>query len=241
MRRLLALGVHAAILIAVFEHRPRRSRTQAEDGALYAALVGAPGQGARADWKYTTALLALDRPLYRPLQEDAPEADEWGHVRWAEAAARAEELGDLDLALGVRERYRPRRRCGLDTAPENAARAYADLCYRMGRWACFLNLRVRLMGEDLIEGTDSTWAERMRKVGIDVERFLRGLLYQFPAPGLERSEVEPRQLAGAMREAGLATSMATWLALEATRRDLDEFNRSRAAQTLAFLRKQAAR
>jgi hypothetical protein len=38
-----------------------------------------------------------------------------------------------------------------------------------------------------------------------------------------------------------ATSMATWLALEATRRDLDEFNRSRAAQTLAFLREQAAK
>ncbi len=167
--------------------------------------------------------------------------DQWGQIRWAEAAGHAEQLGDLELALAVRERYRPRRSCGLDLAPEYAARAYADLCYRMGRWACFLNLRVRLMGEDLIEGTDSTWAERMRKVGIDVERFLRGLLYQFPAPGLERSEVEPRQLAGAMREAGLATSMATWLALEATRRDLDEFNRSRAAQTLAFLREQAAK
>ena len=151
---------------------------------MYAALANAQDRGARADWKYTTALLALDRPLYRPLQEDAPEVDQWGHFRWAEAAGHAEQLGDLELALAVRERYRPRRACGLDLAPEYAARAYADLCYRMGRWACFLNLRVRLMGEDLIEGIDSTWAERMRKVGIDVERFLRGLLYQFPAPGL---------------------------------------------------------
>jgi hypothetical protein len=198
-----------------------------------------------ADWQYTTRLLALDRPLHLWREEDDPDPEGWSHRHWHEMAVRAEQSGDLDLALALWERYRPRPICGLDPEPEWAAKAYADLCYRMGRRACFLTLYVRLMGqtfEDEPGQLDFTFMSRLPDLGIDRARFLRGLVYEFPSPKhmrSERPEVDPFSLALAIERARLTDVMLPWLRREASNSALNAHNRSRAQQTLRHLREQA--
>ena len=48
-------------------------------------------------------------------------------------------------------------------------KAYADLCYRMGRRACFLTLYVRSMGEIFEDepGVDFTMMARLPGLGVD--------------------------------------------------------------------------
>jgi hypothetical protein len=169
------------------------------------------------------------------------------HLRslgWNAIAVFAEQQGELELALAVRERYLAVGACSLDDTPNYAARGYADLCYRMGRLSCFLNLQVRIMSDNfrrmaytsMGEASHGTEASRLRDVGIDVERFFRGLLYRFHTGGKQRAEIGSWRLARALHEANLTTPMATWLRREASRTDLDDYNRFRAAQTLAYLR-----
>lgn len=83
--------------------------------------------------------------------------------------------------------------------------------------------------------------ERLRDIGIDVERFLRGLLYRFHTAGKPRIELGPWRLARSIREAKLGPTMASQLRVEAARADLDDFNRLRATMTLAYLRVQDGR
>jgi hypothetical protein len=197
-----------------------------------------------ADWQYTTSLLALDRPLHVWRAEDDPDPEGWSHRHWHEMAVRAEQSGDLDLALAVWERYRPRRSCGLDPEPEWAAKAYADLCYRMGRRACVLTLYVQMMRQIFEDepGVDFTMMARLPGLGVDRARFLRGLVYQFPSPKharSERPEVDPFSLALAIERARLTDVMLPWLRREASNSALDAHNRSRAERTLQFLREQA--
>ena len=90
------------------------------------------------------------------------------------------------------------------------------------------------------EAAHATEAERLRDIGIDVEKFLRGLLYQFDAPGIERRELDAWRLARSILEANLDSQMGSVLRAEVARPDLDQFNRLRAAQTLAYLRYQKA-
>ncbi len=127
------------------------------------------------------------------------------------------------------------------------ARRYAELCFVAGRLGCFLNLQVLIMGDSFErvayssygEADHTTESERLRDIGIDVQRFLRGLMYQFNASGIERPEIDPWRLARSIREAQLGQTMTTFLRDEAKRRNLDPTNRLRAAQTLAFFRLQS--
>ena len=88
------------------------------------------------------------------------------------------------------------------------------------------------------EAAHATEAGRLRDIGIDVEKFLRGLLYQFDAPGIERRELDAWRLARSILEANLDSQMGSVLRVEVAQPDLDQFERFRAAQTLAYLRYQ---
>lgn len=160
------------------------------------------------------------------------------------AADFAEKEREFDLAIALRARYQPVGMCSMDGHPAEAARRYAELCFVAGRLACFLNLQVQIMGDQFErvayssfgEASHDTEAERLASVGIDVQRFLRGLLYQFSSPGGERRELDPWRLARSIREAKLAGTLDGYLRAEAARTSLDAENRLRAVQTLAFLR-----
>jgi hypothetical protein len=244
-----AVAFHlAAVVGAAFIHRGWHPEQHHEEHVEPASNAVDPPAGAPtrawADWVYTTSLLILDRPLYTWREEDDLDPEGWSHWRWHEMAIRAEESGDLELALAIRERYRPRAPCGLNRSPEYAAKAYADLCHRLGRRACFLALHVPLLGDvDMSEpDVDFSFIARLPSVGVDRHRFLRGLVYQFEPPEAARTkrpEVEPERLALAIERARLTDVMLPWLRREASNTALDAHNRLRAEQTLHHLREQA--
>ena len=163
---------------------------------------------------------------------------------WGGVADFAEKNGDIALTLAVRARHKPVGRCSMDIGPQEAARSYADLCFAAGRLGCFLNLQVKIMGDQFErmayssfgEAAHETHVDHLRDIGIDVEKFLRGLLYQFDAPHAERLELDPWRLARSFLEAKLDDRMSSLLRSDTSRPDLDLFNRFRAAQTLAYLR-----
>jgi hypothetical protein len=165
---------------------------------------------------------------------------------WGMAADFAEKQGDIELALALRARYQPMGTCSMDSSPQFAAREYADLCHRAGRLGCFLNLQVQIMGDQFPRVASSSFGEeahdteagRLRDIGIDVPRFLRGLLYQFDAGEAEPRALDPWRLARSIGEAGLGPAMIGVLQAEAQRPGLDPYNRLRAVQTLAYLRQQ---
>jgi hypothetical protein len=171
--------------------------------------------------------------------------DEFG---WSAVAAFAQKQGDTELALTILSRHQPVGRCSMDRGPQMVAREYAELCYGAGKLACFLNLQIQIMGDQFQrmvyssygEAAHATEAGRLRDIGIDVEKFLRGLLYRFDAPGVERRELNTWRLARSIHEANLGPQMVSVLRAEAARPDLDVFNRLRAADTLASLRYQQA-
>lgn len=82
----------------------------------------------------------------------------------------------------------------------------------------------------------TTLMERARPSGVDLEKFLRGHLYQFDVPGVERHEISTWELARSIHEAKLGPRVAAILRTEAGRPNLDDYNRYRAAETLVFLR-----
>ena len=224
----------------------------AMDRPLYESLERAPGTNWRAALTVETARLAgVKRAMKRGADAGLAEIraalaarvplDEF---EWEDVAAFAQQHGAPDLAVTVFSRHRPVGRCSMDIAPKEAARKYADVCYAAGKLSCFLNLQVQIMGDQFErvayssygEAAHATEASRLRDIGIDVEKFLRGLLYQFDAPGVDRAGLDPWRLARSIHEANLGAGMASFLRAEVARPDLDGFNRLRAAQTLAYLR-----
>ncbi len=161
---------------------------------------------------------------------------------WEEAARFAERQGELELALRVRSRFLPVGRCSMDPAPQLAARSYAELCFRMGDLGCFLNLQVRIMGDSFRRVAYSSYGEEAHEteaaglwdVGIDVERFLRGLIVQFAVAERERIELDAWRLARSIREAGLSATMESVLSDLAFDEGVDPHNRLRATMILAY-------
>ena len=212
------------------EQRQDRRRRQDQ----LAKVEGAMKRGGPAGLSAIREAIDQRRPL-----------DEFG---WSAVAAFAQKQGDTELALSILSRHQPVGRCSMDRGPQMAAREYAELCYSAGKLACFLNLQVQIMGDQFRrivyssygEAAHATEAGRLRDIGIDVEKFLRGLLYRFDAPGVERRELDAWRLARSIHEANLGGQMASVLRAEAARPDLDHFNRLRAADTLASLRYQQA-
>ena len=155
--------------------------------------------------------------------------------------------GRVDAALALYARFRPMGRCSMDTAPADAARAHADLCYGAGRIGCFLQLQVRIMGDRFSRVAWSSYGERAAKTestalvdaGIDARRFLLGLLVQFDDPRFSapREEMNLWRLARSMHESGI--DFVADLERLAGDAALDGVNRHRATQTLWLLERRA--
>jgi hypothetical protein len=185
-------------------------------------------------------LTAVDTALATSVDETGV----WSNFAWEKVAAWAEEQRAFDAAMGIRARFRPVGRCSMDTAPQTAATAYADLCYAAGKLGCFLDLQVQVMGDQFErvayssygEAAHETRSDRLRNIGIDTARFLRGLVFRYAVAGAHRRELDPWRLARSMKEAGLGPDMLAFLRSAATRPELDTFNRMRAAETYAYLR-----
>jgi hypothetical protein len=171
--------------------------------------------------------------------------------RWYEAAEWAEKSGHDELAREIYRRFHPVGSCSHDSRPAEAARRYAELCYRDGLLGCFLQLQVQIMGDQfdrfaysgLGELVHSTEAEKLAESGLDVDRFLRGLVLRYEP--LDPKESRPRELdawrlARSIREAGRSPALDPELARMAGESSLDDYNRFRATITLAFVRLQAS-
>lgn len=164
--------------------------------------------------------------------------------RWFEAAQFARAQGDLDLAREIHRRYQPMGRCSMDTHPREAAREYADICYEQKRLGCFLQLQIQIMGNQFSRVAWSTYgemvhvteAERLKETGVDVERFFRGLLFQFATYPERQGELGPYRLARSLDEAGLSDSFRGVLESLAQDTTLDDYNRLRATMALYYLR-----
>jgi hypothetical protein len=70
------------------------------------------------------------------------------------------------------------------------------------------------------------------QTGVDVDRFLRGLLFQFAVTPERSSELGPYRLARSLKESGRSESWGRELEVLAQSDQLDEYNRVRAAMTL---------
>ncbi len=161
---------------------------------------------------------------------------------WEAVIKYAAEQKDDALQLEAYRRFRPMGRCSMDNRPQEIARDYAELCYRLGDLGCFLQLQVRIMGDRFErvayssygEASHKTEAERLHSTGIDVDRFLSGLLVQLPSDAEPRGgELGPSRLARAFIEAGRADFFRKELPRLAQDGRLDAWNRLRA--TMAWV------
>lgn len=213
----------------VRESRPRGPRTDAE----------------RADWKALVEALAEPTPeslaRVRALIEDPSRP-----LPFEPAIAAARKLGDESLLRALYARWRPIGRCSMDTRPAELARAHAALCHRQGDRACALQLQLRIMGDRFErvawssygEAIHGTRAEHLTEMGIDVDRFLRGLVPVFQGPDRDTASapLDAWRLARSIFEAGRAEALDPWLEQLATDPTADVLSRARATWVMAWLR-----
>jgi len=191
-------------------------------------------------WSYVAALLSSDEPVYADLP-GAPVGDPEEAIRAAKAA------GDKQKALSIYRTWQPMGRCSMDTRPAAVAREYAELCYEMGKTGCFLQLQLRIMGDQFErviyssygEASHDTEAERLEETGLDTDAFLLGLALRFGGVSRE-GELGPWRLARSIKESGRMESITAKLAAFAKDDALDAYNRLRATQMLALLEEEAA-
>ncbi len=156
--------------------------------------------------------------------------------------------GRLDQAVELYRRFAPIGRCSMDTGPAMAAQNYADACYARGNIGCFLQLQVRIMGDrfDRVawssygERAASTHVQRLSDAGIDVRRFLRGLLLDFTVDGPKREWIGRWRLVRSMMESGMGDAFEKELTGLAVDGKLDDYNRLRATQALWLMWRRAA-
>jgi hypothetical protein len=184
-----------------------------------------------AEWAYVAELLG-DESVYDDAKPD-PALD---HAKEIETALAR---GDRERAIALHRSYRPMGRCSMDGHPAAVARSYAELCYQAGKLGCFLQLSVDIMGDRfqriaysrLGEAVHPTESARLLDTGLDVERFLRGLLLQY-AGVTRRGELGAWRLARSVRETGKQDQLLASFARLAEDPSLDEYNRLRAAQVV---------
>ncbi len=163
---------------------------------------------------------------------------------WTYAATLAQPKGKSEL-LEEYTKNAPMGHCSMDTAPAAFAREYAEKCWGAGDLACFLQLQVRIMGDQFRrvayssygEASHPTESKRLDSTGIDVDRFFRGL--QVEVPGERPIVLGPSRLARAVLESGRKDSYENVLSKMAADPRLDAFNRLRAAQTWLWLQYRA--
>lgn len=172
---------------------------------LRASPVGTPrGQPLWTDWTYLAVLLETD-----PAGED-----------------------EFPIPMG---------RCSMDTRPQETARRHAETCFLAGRMGCFLDFQIRIMGDQFArvasssygERVSATHAERLLAAGLDVPRFLRGLLARYQTEPPRRREIGEWRLGRAIAELGLPEAEQALIQV-ASDPSVDEFNRARATQALFF-------
>lgn len=100
-------------------------------------------------WTYATTLLASSGPLY----DEGAEGDEqlFAVLRGLEKPGDAQtwaKAHKADDALYARFRkFRPMGSCSMDSTPQEAARLYAEVAWERGDLGRFLQLQVRIMGD----------------------------------------------------------------------------------------------
>lgn len=164
----------------------------------------------------------------------APQRDAW--IAWSYATTLLASDPPVD-----QEFTPPMGRCSMDTAPQEESAKYADKCYAEGRLGCYLQLQVRIMEDRFSrvawssygEASHDTEVDRLSRAGIDAQRFLMGLSYQFAAEK-PREEIWPWRLARAFNESKSSAQFEKALASIAGDESIDEYNRLRASITLAY-------
>jgi hypothetical protein len=214
----------------VFERGTARLRIE----PTYVSAAEPLSLDALDDWAYVAALLGSDPPVYDDRVPDPENAEE--------DIAQAKLAGQNEKALAIYRTWRPMGRCSMDRRPAEVARDYAELCHEMGKLGCFLQLQLRIMGDQFDrvafssfgEEAATTEADRLLGTGIDVDSFLVGLAVHFGSVARE-GEIAPWRLARSIEESGRRESVAARLAAWAHDGELDEFNRLRAVQMLSML------
>lgn len=226
----------AAGVPLVFERASSRIRIE----PTYVSSEGRIPMEALDAWSYVAALLSSDPPVYdgarATFDEDAGEKI---------AAARA--AGDKEKALSYYRIWRPMGRCSMDSRPAQVAREYAELCYEMGKLGCFLQLNLRIMGDQFDrvayssygEASHATEAERLTETGLDVDTFLLGLVLRFGGVSRE-GELGGYRLVRSIKESGRAAPITARLSAWAKDGSFDEYSRLTATQILALLEEDAA-
>jgi hypothetical protein len=200
-------------------------------------------------------VVAAARPIAAELERAQAQGQQLDRIRelvaegihpwelgWELAADLAEQAGDVELAHAIHRRHRPVGRCSRDDRPAAVARAYADFCRRNRRLGCFLSLQVRLMDDrfdrvaysSMAERANRTGADVLAAIGLDPDRFLRGLLAELADDG-RGSPIGLWRLARAIGEAGRASTLEPALRQLASDPALDEYHRLRATAVLAYL------
>ncbi|AKT42122.1 hypothetical protein [Chondromyces crocatus] len=202
----------------------------------YISPASRPSPSALADWTYVATLVNAEPPVYRA------ETDSTGWDAHQPALAHALMTGDHATALSIYRDHPPVGRCSMDERPAQVARDHAELCYDLGKLGCFLQLQLRIMGDrfDRVaysnygEAAHGTEADRLEEVGLDLDRFFRGLLFRFS--GMSRQEeLSFHRLVRSIRESGRLPALVPQLVVLAEDPDLDDVNRLRATQVVAFL------
>lgn len=163
----------------------------------------------------------------------------WLEGQWHELRARAARRGEPALVAALFARLGlPAGRCSQDATPIYALLEYADACLAAGRINCFAHLVVWAMadaGPRVAWSTSALPAFRsqslhLHKGGIDLQRFLTGLVLYYRADPPRDAELSPWHLAAAIRHGDLEEAMDAPLVAMLTNEALDDFNRLRAAQ-----------
>ncbi len=210
-------------------------------------------------WTYASTLQATSGPLYTEgppalpsslARRRGPEQPDGGfdlfetvsglHGDLEQVRAWAKKEKGHDALYAAFQAYRPIGGCSMDTHPQEAARAYAELAFERGDLGRFLQLQVRIMGDQFERVASSSYGEaahgteaaRLTSTGIDVDQFLLGLGVARPG---EDSGLDPWRLARSIREAGRQGTVGPLLMKRAQSPAVDPFNRLRALQTWVFL------
>lgn len=193
-------------------------------------------------WTYTTTLLTSSGPLY----DEGAEGDSllMAELRSLKKPGDAQtwaKAHKADDALYARFRtFRPMGTCSMDTTPQEAARLYAELAYERGDLGRFLQLQVRIMGDQFERTAWSSYGEaahetesgRLLSTGIDVDQFLLGLL--IARPGRDEG-LGAWRFARSVREAGREKTLAPELERLALSATSDPYTRLRATQALLYV------
>lgn len=165
---------------------------------------------------------------------------------WGDALTWAKAEGADDLTYELYRRYRPVGRCSRDPRPQQTKQDFADFCAKTERTRCELVLLTQLLAYKIprvsdmwIGGKPVSYESDLDRLpdGLDVPRFMLGLLLDFPGTdGNEAASISPQFFGlatyGTAYTAALSSRLETWLANP----KLDSWNRHRIALALFVVR-----